>query len=109
MMRKQGRDLMHRWEQNPIITLEDVPYRCNSIFNGTPVKINGEYLLLLRIEGQQGYSFFSLGSSKDGLHFHMEGQPCMLPAQDGPFKIWEEDGLTILPISLCNTDALFET
>ena len=92
-MRKQGRDLMHRWEQNPVITLEDVPYRCNSIFNGTPVKIDGEYLLLLRIEGQQGYSFFSLGRSRDGLHFHMEDQPCMLPARDGPFKIWEEDGI----------------
>jgi len=92
-MRKHGRDLMHRWEQNPIITLEDVPYRCNSIFNGTPVKINEEYLLLLRIEGQQGYSFFSLGRSSDGLHFQMDEQPCMLPAQDGPFKIWEENGI----------------
>ena len=84
---------MHRWEQNPIITLEDVPYRCNSIFNGTPVKINGEYLLLLRIEGQQGYSFLSLGRSDDGLHFQMDRQPCLLPAQDGPFKIWEEHGI----------------
>ena len=93
MMPKRGRDLMHRWEQNPIITLEDVPYRCNSIFNGTPAKIDGEYLLLLRIEGQQGYSFFSLGRSNDGLHFQMDEQPCMLPAQDGHFKLWEENGI----------------
>ena len=93
MRRKQGRDLMHRWEQNPIITLENVPYRCNSIFNGTPVKVNGEYLLLLRIEGQQGYSLFCLARSKDGFHFNVDNQPCMEPASEGPFKIWEENGL----------------
>jgi predicted GH43/DUF377 family glycosyl hydrolase len=73
--------------------LEDVHYRCNTIFNGTPVKLGGEYLLLLRVEGQQGYSFFSLARSEDGLHFSMEDQPCMLPAQDGPFRIWEENGI----------------
>jgi predicted GH43/DUF377 family glycosyl hydrolase len=93
MMRKRGRDLMHRWKQNPIITLEDVPYQCNTIFNGTPVKFDGEYLLLLRVEGQQGYSFFSLARSKDGLHFYMEEHPCMLPSEDEAFKIWERDGI----------------
>jgi predicted GH43/DUF377 family glycosyl hydrolase len=93
MMGKRGRDLMHRWEDNPIITLEDVPYPCNSIFNGTPVKLKGEYLLLLRVEGQQGYSFFSMARSKDGLHFYMDDQPCMLPAEEGPFKVWEENGI----------------
>ncbi|GAI48216.1 unnamed protein product, partial [marine sediment metagenome] len=40
-----GRDLLHRWEGNPILTLEDIPFPCNSVFNGTPVKLGGEYLL----------------------------------------------------------------
>ena len=55
MAKPRGRDFLHRWEGNPIITLEDIPYRCNTVFNGTPVKAGNEYLLLLRVEGQQGY------------------------------------------------------
>ena len=93
MAQRRGRDLLHRWKRNPIITLEDVPYRCNTIFNGSPVKVGNEYLLLLRIEGLQGYSFFSLARCQDGLHFQVDKQPCMLPAKEGPFTVWEENGI----------------
>ncbi len=84
---------MHRWERNPVIALEDVPFPCNTVFNGTPVKFGGEVLLLLRVEGLQGQSFFCLARSRDGLHFQVDEKPCMLPVRDGPFKVWEADGI----------------
>jgi len=93
MEQRRDRDLLHRWENNPAITLEDVPYRCNAVFNGTPVKIDGQYLLLFRVEGQQGYSFFSLARSNDGFHFSVDDRPCLLPAKEEPFRIWEENGI----------------
>ena len=89
----RGRDLLHRWQRNPIITPLDVPYRCNTVFNGTPVKLNGEYLMIVRVEGQQGYSFFALARSRDGVHFEVEDQPCVMPADSGPFQLWEENGI----------------
>ena len=89
----QGRDLLHRYEGNPILTLDDMPYRCNTVFNGTPVKVDGEYLLLLRVEGQQGYSFFAMARSGDGLHFKVDEEPCMLPAREGEWQIAEEHGI----------------
>ena len=88
-----GRDLLHRHEDNPILTLADMPYRCNTVFNGTPAKLKGEYLMLLRVEGQQGYSFFSLARGRDGVHFQVDAEPCMLPARDEPWRIWEEHGI----------------
>ncbi len=88
-----GRDLLHRYEGNPILTLNDMPYQCNAVFNGTPVKLNDQYLMLLRVEGQQGYSFFSLVRSSDGFHFEVDPAPCMLPAKDEPWRIWEERGI----------------
>ncbi len=88
-----GRDLLHRYEGNPLLTAEDVSIRCNTVFNGTPVKINGEYLMLTRIEGQQGYSFFALARSSDGLNFEVDPEPCMVPSQDGPWQEWEEHGI----------------
>ena len=52
MAHAQGRDLLHRWMRNPLITREDVPFQCNTIFNGAVVRLDGEYVLLLRVEGQ---------------------------------------------------------
>ena len=63
--RLQGRDLLHRWEGNPAITAEDIPFRVNTVFNGTPVATEDGVYLLLRVEGQRGYSFFALARSSD--------------------------------------------
>jgi len=88
-----GYDALHRFEGNPIITLEDIPFRCNTVFNGTVVKKGEEYFLLLRVEGQQGYSVFALAKSKDGLHFTVENKPVMEPARKGPFAKYEKHGI----------------
>ncbi|MBW2607221.1 MAG: glycoside hydrolase family 130 protein [Deltaproteobacteria bacterium] len=88
-----GYDALHRFEGNPIITLEDIPFRCNTVFNGTVVKKGEEYFLLLRVEGQQGYSVFALARSKDGLHFTVENKPVMEPARKGPFARYEKHGI----------------
>lgn len=92
--RKHGRDLLHRWEGNPAITVEDVPFRANTVFNGTPMETeDGEVLLLLRVEGQQGYSLFALARSEDGLHFEVDPRPVMLPALEGPYAPYESKGI----------------
>jgi predicted GH43/DUF377 family glycosyl hydrolase len=88
-----GRDILHRYEGNPIIAREDIPFRCNTVFNGSPVKKDGVYYLLVRIEGQQGYSFFALAKSNDGLHFDVEKKPVMIPAKEGAFAKYEARGI----------------
>ncbi len=93
MPRRRGRDLFHRYERNPILTVQDIPFRCNTVFNGTPVRVDGEYLLLLRVEGQHGYSIFALARSRDGLNFEVEEEPVMLPAKEGPFAKYEKHGI----------------
>ncbi|UCD37412.1 MAG: glycoside hydrolase family 130 protein [Fidelibacterota bacterium] len=91
--RRKGRDLLHRWEGNPILTLDDMPFPCNSVFNGTPVKLNDEYILLLRVEGQKGYSFFALARSEDGFYFRVEKKPVFEPARKGIFEFYERRGI----------------
>ncbi len=93
MAGKKGRDFLHRWEGNPIIALEDVPFQINTVFNGSPVKVDGEYLILLRVEGQQGYSFFALARSDNGYHFTLDKKPVMMPARSGPFAKYETKGI----------------
>lgn len=93
MRRRFGRDVFHRWEGNPILGVEDVPYRCSTVFNGTAAKLGKQYLLLLRIEGQQGFSFFGLATSDDGYHFEVEERPVLLPAKEGVFGKYESMGI----------------
>ncbi len=92
--RKFSRDLLHRWEGNPALTVEDVPFRANTVFNGTPmVTADGDVMLLLRVEGQQGYSLFALARSSDGLHFEVDPRPVMMPAHEGPYAPYESKGI----------------
>ncbi|MBF0429655.1 MAG: glycoside hydrolase family 130 protein [Fibrobacteria bacterium] len=93
MKKIKGPDLLHRWEGNPIITQENIPFRCNSVFNGSPLKCGEDYFLLLRVEGQLGYSFFALARSQDGLHWDVDSKPVMVPDQTGPYSKYESSGL----------------
>ncbi len=93
MPRITGRDLLHRWEGNPILTADDIPFPCNTVFNGAPVKVGDEYLLLLRVEGKEGYSVLALARSVDGLHFEVESEPVFWPAGGGPFRSAEARGV----------------
>ena len=86
-------DLLQRWEGNPAITMEDIPFRANTVFNGAPIVAEDGVYLLLRIEGQHGYSFFALARSSDGFNFTIDKQPVMLPAQEGLFAPYETKGI----------------
>ncbi len=93
MPRRRRHDMLHRWEGNPLITADDVPFPCHTVFNGAPVKVGDEYLILLRVEGREGYSIFALAHSDDGYRFEVEPEPVMTPASEGPFKTAEQHGI----------------
>jgi len=93
MRKRMGLDIFRRWEGNPTLTLEDIPFPCNTVFNGTIVKAAEDYLLLLRVEGLQGHSFFALARSRDGLHFEVDDRPVLLPATEGLFGKYEALGI----------------
>jgi len=86
-------EVLSRFKDNPIITLHDIPFRCNTVFNGAVIKKGDEYFHLLRVEAQQGYSVFALARSKDGLHFTVEDKPVMTPVRSGPFAKYETRGI----------------
>ena len=50
-------------------------------------------MILLRIEGQQGYSYFALARSEDGFYFTVDNKPVLLPAKEGVFGIYEARGI----------------
>lgn len=88
-----GQDYMERYAGNPIITADDIPFTCNTVFNASPIKRGDEYYLLLRVEGQHGYSLFALARSEDGYDWEVDRRPVMVPAAEGHFSKYEEAGI----------------
>ena len=78
--------IVTRCEQNPILTVQQVPFKVNSIFNPGAVKFNNEYLLLCRAEMPIGRSTLVLARSADGLHFTVDKKPCLTPENHGEFS-----------------------
>lgn len=70
---------IERYLNNPILTIKDVPFRVNSIFNPGAVKFNNEYLLISRIEMPNGRSSFALATSSDGYKFTVSKKPILTP------------------------------
>lgn len=68
-----------RYEANPILTKEDVPFRVNSIFNAGAVKVNNKYLLVCRVEMPNGRSAFVMAESSDGYNFKVEDKLLLKP------------------------------
>ena len=82
-----------RYIKNPILTKESVPFKVNSIFNPGAVKIDGEYLLLCRVEMPTGRSSFVVARSDNGINFNLEEKPCLTPEDHGQYSEFVEWGI----------------
>ena len=68
-----------RYQENPILTKENVPFKINSIFNPGAVKYKGSYLLICRVEMLVGRSSLVIAKSKDGYNFKVSERPVLTP------------------------------
>ncbi len=82
-----------RYAKNPVLTKNDVPFKVNSIFNPGAVKLNGEYLLLCRVEMPSGRSSFVAARSRDGYNFKVDDKPCLTPADHHDYLEYVEWGI----------------
>lgn len=88
-----GRNIIERYLGNPIITLESMPFPCNTVFNAASVKFGDQYILLLRVENLRGHSVLAIARSNDGYSFTIDPEPAMVSSDVEPFKTYEELGI----------------
>ncbi len=83
-----GNDIFRRCRLNPILTYADTACQCQAVFNPGAVMIDGETLLLLRVEDTQGVSSLTVARSTDGIsNWRIESEPLLSPKQDaGPYE-----------------------
>lgn len=82
-----------RHEGNPIVTADDVPYPCNTVFNAAACRFGDRYLMLLRVEGFDGHSHLTLAFSDDGCHFVVQQHPWVTPSEDPDYEPFERYGV----------------
>lgn len=84
--------LLERHPANPLLTAEDWPYPCNSVFNPGAVRLqgSGDTLLLCRVEDRRGISHLTAARSADGVTgWQIDPQPTLLPDPERyPEEIW---------------------
>ena len=90
MSKTKQRDIIHRWEGNPIIEIKDLSFKASDICNAAAVKINSKYYLLVTIESLSGQKSIYLATSKDGYKFEIASTPIMKPMEEGPLAQYED-------------------
>ena len=70
--------IFKRCPENPIITREDLPISAAAVLNPGATEQDGEVVLLLRVEGLEGYSSIHVARSKDGItQWSVEPEPIL--------------------------------
>lgn len=92
-MKRSLETLCKRYEKNPILTKDDIPFPCTSVFNAGVVKFRGEYVFLLRVEKPSGISCLVLAKSKDGYNIEVEDREIVFENNEEIFTTYESKGL----------------
>jgi predicted GH43/DUF377 family glycosyl hydrolase len=94
-------ELFRRDADNPIIVARDLPYRANTVFNPAAAQVDGETVLLLRVEDLRGISHLAVARSADGRSgWRFDPAPSLRPAPERhPEEVWgiEDPRVTWLP------------
>jgi predicted GH43/DUF377 family glycosyl hydrolase len=84
-----GRELFNRHAANPILTAADWPYPVNAVFNPAAAAMNGETVLLARVEDLRGISHLTVARSSNGADgWAIATEPLLAPAPDVDSEQW---------------------
>lgn len=80
MIWKDHGELFVRCKKNPILTVDDWPYRAHSVFNPAAAIVDGKTLLLVRVEDHRGFSHFTIAKSENGIDdWEIDSEPTFAP------------------------------
>ena len=83
------RELFVRHDRNPILTAADWPYPVNAVFNPAAAVVDGETLLLARVEDLRGISHLSVARSANGVDgWTVDAEPLLAPTDGIESEQW---------------------
>ena len=90
MSKASSHELFCRYTGNPVLSVKDWPYPANSVFNAAAAEVDGQILLLARVEDFRGISHLTAARSRNGLDsWKVDPQPTLMPDPDAhPEEMW---------------------
>lgn len=85
--------IVERYQGNPILTKDDVPYSVETVHNAAVTKCKDKYIMLFRSHLRNGRSIIGIAESEDGYNFNVRPKPFLTPGKNGLFLIYEEFGV----------------
>ncbi len=90
---KRGRDTVHRWEDNPLIDISDLEFKCSDIHNAGVVSFEGKTTLLVTIEHLSGVRCIHLARTGISGRFAVDTEPFISPSSEPEYKQHECRGV----------------
>ena len=84
-MLREKKNIVHRYEGNPILTAADFPGDIVSVFNAGAIKRDGKYILVCRCEDSTFGRYMWVAEGTDGIHFTPRPEPLAMPVDDPVF------------------------
>ncbi len=83
-------DLFERHPENPVLTAMDLGYPANAVLNAAAAQVDGETVLLARVEDRRGLSHLTVCRSKNGVsNWKVDNPPTLSPrGKDYPEEQW---------------------
>jgi len=82
-------ELFQRHPLNPILTASDWPYPVNSVFNPAAAVVDGETVVLARVEDLRGISHLTVARSANGIdEWAVDEQPFLAPLDGIESEQW---------------------
>ena len=100
---RQG-ELFERHDLNPILTAADWPYPVNAVFNPAAAFVDGETVVLARVEDLRGISHLAVARSANGIDgWTIAPEPLLAPADGVESEQWgfEDPRVVWLPELEC--------
>lgn len=93
-MQLQELGIVQRYQKNPVLSKNDIPYDAELIFNAGVCRFNGRYVMCFRNDYGRSEAEFAAGRtdlktniglafSDDGVHWQVAAAPCFSLAADG--------------------------
>jgi len=89
-------ELFERHPANPILSAEDWPYPVNAVFNPAAAIVDGQTVLLARVEDRRGISHLTVARSADGVSdWSIDPEPLLAPNGDASEQWGFEDARVV--------------
>jgi len=87
------KDIVQRYDKNPILTKHDIPYQVETVHNAGVTKFEKKYIMIFRSHLRSGRSIIGIAESEDGYNFTVRDTPFMTPSKEPYFKDYEQYGV----------------